>query len=123
MNTKTHQLIVTADKAVISFFSKKFSTPVLVRYARICKYETCPMERVLERLRKRRQDVLRAANARPFNLLRWIKYQRIAAKMQAHMEKTLIEFYKNSGNLDFLGIVQEARFCTPELIWRMQHAK
>ncbi len=123
MNLQTQHLIEVADKATRRFNSKKFSTPVLVRYARICNYETCSLERILERLRKHRQDVLRAANARPFNIFRWFKYQRIANSMRIRIEQILIELYKSSGNLEFLGIVQGARFATPELIWRIKHAR
>lgn len=101
----------------------KFSNACLLRYARKYAFETPALEKVIERLRFRRQCLLRAAWVSPFNIQRWCKFQKAAMQMADQMEDLFVEFYRHSGNPELIDIILCARFVQGTVIKRMLLAR
>jgi hypothetical protein len=102
---------------------KKFSNRCIMRYASKHRFETGALERIIERMRYRRQCLLHAAWVRPFNLRRWCILQRSAMRLQRQMEYLFVEFYRYSGDRELFDIILRTCFIRSFTIKQMLVAR
>jgi hypothetical protein len=120
---KKQRILQRAEYVIRTMNNRKYSAPCVLRYARKHKYETLNILRVLDRLRKRRQDILHAAWIQPLNFKRWWWHQKHAKCLQNQLEDLIVEFYALSGDVELMHEIQRYDFVSHHLLGRMVKAR